>query len=139
MKRAAFSSSSPPISPTMTTYSVSSSASKRSRMSTKDEPTTGSPPIPTIVELPRPSWLSSWPIWYVRVPERETRPTCPSLKISAGMIPTFAFPGDSAPGQLGPIIVIPLGRMYVYSSSISWAGSPSAMQITVPMPASTAS
>ena len=39
-----------------------------------DEPTTGSPPMPTIVELPSPIWVSSWPIWYVSVPERETRP-----------------------------------------------------------------
>ena len=29
----------------------------------KDEPTIGSPPIPTIVELPSPSPVSSWPIW----------------------------------------------------------------------------
>ena len=76
-----------------------------------DEPTTGSPPMPTIVELPSPSWVSSWPIWYVSVPDRETSPTPPSRKISPGMIPTLAFPGESAPGQLGPIIVMPLGRM----------------------------
>ena len=67
-----------------------------------DEPTIGSPPIPTIVEQPSPSCVSSWPIWYVSVPDRETRPIEPSRKISAGMIPTFAFPGDSAPGQFGP-------------------------------------
>ncbi len=29
----------------------------------KDEPTTGSPPMPTIVDWPIPSWVSSWPIW----------------------------------------------------------------------------
>ena len=73
-----------------------------------DEPTTGSPPIPTMVEFPSPSWVSSWPIWYVSVPDRETSPIAPSLKISAGMIPTFAFPGDRTPGQFGPIIVTPL-------------------------------
>ena len=67
--------------------------------------------MPTIVELPSPSWVSSWPIWYVSVPDRETSPTPPSRKISPGMIPTLAFPGESAPGQLGPIIVMPLGRM----------------------------
>ena len=43
----------------------------------KDEPTTGSPPMPTMVELPRPICVSSWPIWYVSVPERETRPMFP--------------------------------------------------------------
>ena len=39
-----------------------------------DEPTTGSPPMPTIVELPSPSWASSWPIWYVSVPDRDDEP-----------------------------------------------------------------
>ena len=33
----------------------------------------------------------------------------PSVKISAGMIPTFAFPGESAPGQFGPSMVTPRG------------------------------
>jgi hypothetical protein len=111
MKRAAFSSSSPPISPTMTTTSVSSSASNRRSTSMKDEPTTGSPPMPTIVEFPSPRWASSCPIWYVSVPERLTSPIAPSRKISAGMMPTFAFPGERAPGQLGPSIVTPRGRM----------------------------
>ena len=45
------------------------------------------------------------------VPDRLTSPIRPSRKISAGMIPTFAFPGESAPGQLGPSIVMPFGRM----------------------------
>ncbi len=63
MNAPAFSSSSPPISPTMTTSSVWSSASKRCRMSMNDEPTTGSPPIPTMVEQPTPAWASSLPIW----------------------------------------------------------------------------
>ena len=31
----------------------------------------------------------------------------PAVKISAGMIPTFALPGESAPGQFGPISVMP--------------------------------
>ena len=95
--------------------------------------------MPTIVELPSPSCVSSWPIWYVSVPERETSPTLPSLKISAGMIPAFALPGESTPGQLGPIIVVPWPRKYVYARSMSCAGMCSVMQITVPMPASTAS
>ena len=37
----------------------------------------------------------------------------PCRKTSAGMIPTFALPGDSTPGQFGPISVTPFGRMYV--------------------------
>jgi hypothetical protein len=32
-------------------------------MSMNDEPTIGSPPMPTIVELPTPAWASSLPIW----------------------------------------------------------------------------
>src|SRR3989440_1562000 len=57
-------------------------SSKRPSTSMNEEPTTGSPPMPTIVELPRPSCVSSCPIWYVSVPERETRPIRPSRKIS---------------------------------------------------------
>ena len=67
----------------------------------KPDPTTGSPPMPTMVELPSPSCVSSWPIWYVSVPERLTRPIRPSRKISAGMIPTFAFPGRARRGSSG--------------------------------------
>jgi hypothetical protein len=47
----------------------------------------------------------------VSVPDRETRPIDPSANTSAGMIPTFAFPGESTPGQFGPIIATPLGLM----------------------------
>ena len=36
-------------------------------------------------------------------------------------------------------IVTPFARMNVWMRSISWAGMPSVMQITVPMPAATAS
>ena len=51
MNAAAFSSSSPPISPTMTTCPVCESASNSASISRNDEPTMGSPPIPTIVEF----------------------------------------------------------------------------------------
>src|SRR6476469_2066712 len=81
MNAAAFSSSSPPISPTMTTRSVAGSASNRSRTSMNDSPTTGSPPIPTIVELPRPRSASSLPIWYVSVPDRDTSPIRPRAHV----------------------------------------------------------
>ena len=50
----------------------------------KDEPTIGSPPMPTIVELPSPICVSSWPIWYVSVPERETRPMLPGREDLGG-------------------------------------------------------
>ena len=77
-----------------------------------DEPTIGSPPMPTIVELPTPAWASSLPIWYVSVPERETSPTGPFLKTFVGMMPTDATSGESAPGQLGPSSVTPRERTY---------------------------
>ncbi len=73
------------------------------------------------------------------MPERETRPTFPSRKTWVGMIPTLALPGENAPGQFGPSSVTPRARTYAYTSSISCAAMPSAMQITVSMPASTAS
>ena len=37
------------------------------------------------------------------MPDFETTPIEPGSKNWAGMIPTFAFPGESTPGQLGPI------------------------------------
>ena len=43
--------------------SVCGSASKSSRTSMNDVPGTGSPPMPTMLELPKPRWASSLPIW----------------------------------------------------------------------------
>ena len=63
----------------------------------------------------------------------------PAVKISAGMIPTLALPGDSAPGQFGPISVTPRFETYAWIRSMSCAGTPSVITITVAMPASTAS
>ena len=63
MNSAVRSSSSPPISPTITISSVCSSCSNSVITSMKELPTIGSPPMPTIVELPTPSWASSLPIW----------------------------------------------------------------------------
>ena len=37
------------------------------------------------------------------MPDFETTPIAPGSKNCAGMIPTFDFPGDRTPGQLGPI------------------------------------
>jgi hypothetical protein len=48
----------PPISPIISTASVSGSVSNRARWSRKDEPLIGSPPMPTEVEIPSPSSLS---------------------------------------------------------------------------------
>ena len=62
MNAAARSSSSPPISPTMTMSSVPGSASNRSSASMKPMPWTGSPPIPMQVDCPIPRCVSSWTI-----------------------------------------------------------------------------
>ena len=56
----------------MTMSSVSGSASNIAITSMNEVPAIGSPPMPTIVELPKPRWASSLPIWYVSVPERDT-------------------------------------------------------------------
>ena len=37
------------------------------------------------------------------MPDFETTPIEPASKNCAGMIPTLALPGESTPGQLGPI------------------------------------
>ncbi len=55
------------------------------------------------------------------------------------MIPTFALPGERQPGQFGPISVVPFGRAWLYTRSMSCAGIPSVMHMTVSMPASIAS
>ena len=74
------------------------------------------------------------------MPERDTTPTLPSLKKAAGMIPTFAFPGESTPGQFGPISRTPSLRLrWVLTRSSSWAGIPSVIVMIVSMPASAAS
>ena len=48
----------PPISPIMITPSVSGSSSNIRSTSTKLVPLTGSPPMPTAVVWPSPSWVS---------------------------------------------------------------------------------
>jgi len=48
----------------------------------------------------------------VSVPERDTSPIRPALNTCAGMMPTLARPGESAPGQLGPSSVTPRARTY---------------------------
>ena len=53
-----------------------------------------------------PRCVSSCTIWYTSVPERLTNPTRPGMHTSGGMMPTFATPGEIAPGQFGPISVV---------------------------------
>ncbi len=67
----------------------------------KPDPTTGSPPMPTIVELPRPSWVSSWPIWYVSVPDRLDEPD-PALAEDLGRDdPDVCLPRRERAGAVG--------------------------------------
>src|SRR5256885_16037660 len=101
-QRAAFSSSEPPISPTMITASVFGSSLNILRTSMCFNPLTGSPPMPTQVDWPRPSSVS-WPTAsYVSVPERETTPIGPRLWMCPGMMPILISSGVITPGQFGP-------------------------------------
>ena len=59
---AACCSSVPPISPIITTASVSSSASNAERQWMKLVPMIGSPPMPTQVDWPKPCVVSWWMI-----------------------------------------------------------------------------
>ena len=60
MNAAAFSSSSPPISPIITIASVSGSWLNRSSTSMKVVPMIGSPPMPTQVDWPIPASVMAW-------------------------------------------------------------------------------
>ena len=57
---AASSSAAPPISPISTSASVSGSAANSWRMSRNCVPMTGSPPMPTHVDWPRPASVIAW-------------------------------------------------------------------------------
>ena len=77
----------------------------------KVEPTTGSPPIPTIVELPMPSCGELVADLVGQRPRARDEPDrALARRARAGMIPTFALPGESTPGQFGPISVAPRAR-----------------------------
>ena len=76
--------------------------------SMKLEPGTGSPPMPTIdgvaeARAARARCRSG----RSACPSARRRRRCPRGRTRAGMIPTFALPGESTPGQLGPISVTP--------------------------------
>src|SRR6185369_2159315 len=136
---AAVSSAAPPISPMRISASVSGSAANRCRMSRKGVTMTGSPPMPTHVDWPTPASVIACTASYVSVPERETTPTEPSRWIEPGMIPTFARPGDVAPGQFGPMSRAPARSTAATTGTMSRAGMPSVMQKIVPIPAAVAS
>src|SRR5215467_5288886 len=139
MKTAARSSASPPISPIITIASVSGSAAKARRQSMCVVPITGSPPIPTHVE--KPMSRSSYIIWYVSVPDLDTRPIRPSEVMSAGMMPALDLPGEATPGQFGPTmrVTLPFAVAYAQNSVESCTGIPSVITMTSGIPASIAS
>ena len=102
-------------------------------------PMTGSPPMPTAVE--KPMSRSSYIIWYVSVPDLETRPIRPGPLMSAGMMPALDCPGLASPGQFGPMIRVlsPLATLWAQNAAVSCTGMPSVMTTARPMPASIAS
>src|SRR5215813_1264466 len=102
-------------------------------------PMMGSPPMPTAVE--KPMSPSSYIIWYVSVPDLETRPIRPSLVMSAGMIPALDLPGEATPGQFGPTmrVSLPCAQAYAQNSAVSCTGMPSVITITSGIRASIAS
>src|SRR5216683_2682349 len=139
MKAAARSSASPPISPIITIASVSGSAWNACRQSMCVVPMMGSPPIPTAVE--KPMSRSSYIIWYVNVPDLDTRPIRPSVVMSAGIMPALDLRGEATPGQFGPTIRVALPRALAYAqnAAVSCTGMPSVITMTSCIAASTAS
>ncbi len=93
----------PPISPIIIMPSVSGSFINNSTASFVVVPIIGSPPIPMAVVIPRPAFTTWSAASYVSVPDFETIPILPFLKINPGMIPTFASSAVITPGQFGPI------------------------------------
>ena len=63
----------------------------------------------------------------------------PGPVMSAGMMPTFDFPGLIRPGQLGPMSRTPFSSASAKNSAVSSTGTPSVMMTTSGMPASIAS
>ena len=59
--------------------------------------------MPTAVVWPRPSRVVWNTASYVSVPERDTMPTVPVLKMLPGMMPILHAPAVITPGQFGPI------------------------------------
>src|SRR5713101_4823212 len=102
-------------------------------------PMMGSPPIPTAVE--KPMSRSSYIIWYVNVPDLDTRPIRPSVVMSAGIMPALDLRGEATPGQFGPTIRVALPRALAYAqnAAVSCTGMPSVITMTSGIRASTAS
>src|SRR5450755_3526785 len=102
-------------------------------------PITGSPPMPTAVE--KPMSRSSYIIWYVSVPDLETRPIRPAVVMSAGMMPALDLPGEATPGQFGPMILVtsPTALARAQNCAVSCTGMPSVITMHSGIRASIAS
>ena len=73
------------------------------------------------------------------MPERETTPAAPGMKISDGMMPALQRDGVIRPGQLGPMSRAPRRGRCAMTSAMSRTGMPSVMQTMSLAPASAAS
>ncbi len=72
----------------------------------------------------------------MRVPDLETTPIEPFLKMNPGMIPILASPGVKIPGQFGRIKVQLNPLMYSRTSTMSLVGMPSVIHTIILNPAS---
>src|SRR5215469_12753337 len=83
----------------------------------------------------------SYIIWYVSVPDLDTRPIRPSDVMSAGMMPALDLPGEATPGQFGPTmrVTLPSDLAYAQHSVESCTGMPSVITMTSGIWASIAS
>jgi hypothetical protein len=73
------------------------------------------------------------------VPERETTPTRPLVKMEPGMMPILHSSGVRTPGQLGPMRRVLLPASARLTRIMSRTGMPSVMQTTRGTSASMAS
>jgi hypothetical protein len=64
----------------------------------------------------------------VSVPERDTMPTEPGLKMLAGMMPIFDSPAVTMPGQFGPMRRDLEPSSERFTRTMSSTGMPSVMQ-----------
>ena len=138
-QRAASASIPPPISPIMMIPCVSGSFINNSTASFVVVPIIGSPPIPIAVVIPIPAFTTWSAASYVNVPDFETIPMFPFLKMKPGIIPTLASSAVITPGQFGPINRQSLSLIYSLAVTMSCTGIPSVIQMMVLIPASAAS
>ncbi len=132
----------PPISPTMTTARVRSSASSASRASRVVVPMMGSPPMPMKADSPCPACTRFKQMRVPRLPLREITPMSPGrkmLSLNAGMNPAKHSPGVTRPAVFGPSTRVPLARAADRKYMTSCTGMCSVRMTSFLTPASMAS